>query len=420
MMENNYTEKYNKISKIIMINVFALITLSIYNYFIVSSIGGIFYCVLLYLNIFILCIDNKRIYYTDKHSNKIIVFYFAFSAIYILYFQFIYYDLNAKKILGINISSWVYNLIFLTPIIILAYFLLRNKDKTIHKLFIKMILLFTTITLILSLKVLYDYPNAIRSITWTTGNAFYEKQGLGGFGFVYSIPIIIPTLIIFIFNNKGRNKFLYIAFLTLCIVFILKANFTLALIVSIISILLSLFFTLSGKIRFLFLMLILPFIILLIDKTLISDLLINLSRKFDSYFIKNRLIDLSNIILGNNNIQSERLILYNKSINAFEKSPIFGIFIFDKTYQLSEHSTMLDLLGGSGFIGTLPFILCMYEFYKKSKEYILNTKLRDALKASWIVAIIISFINPILSTAQILFFLLIFVPLSSNLVSEEE
>ncbi|EPB8151628.1 TPA: O-antigen ligase family protein [Clostridium perfringens] len=275
---------------------------------------------------------------------------------------------------------------------------------------------------ILTLRVLYTYPLAAKILaTGISSGEQYLLKGASGFDVLYSTVIFIPSLLFLISNLKGIKKIFLIVLLCILLVYIYNCAYATAILVTVITIFVYLFLN-SNKIIKIFLFI--PIILLgifIINENAIYNLLIYFSNIINIEQVSIRFHDIANMIkysdTGADSLS--RLSLYMDSIKAFLISPFIGVFYFEPNYQLSGHSTILDILGGTGLIGFFSYICTIIYSYKSSIKYILNNRYRNCIFSSYIAFIFISILNPQFASPNVLIILLIIVPVAPSIIYKQ-
>ncbi len=193
---------------------------------------------------------------------------------------------------------------------------------------------------------LIENPGAIKK--WD-GNTNIASMNLAGYYFVYAVPIIISVLSIIMLQFKGIPRWISIVAVILGIIFLVNAQYTLAILIAIIGVLFQLFrnirntlnkilFALAAVAVALFLPQILAYVIRIIPSQQVS---LRLSEILD--FLVGRGADGYNL--------NGRLTLYGDTIKAFLQSPFIG----NRRLDFDGHATFLTVLADTGILGGIPF-----------------------------------------------------------------
>lgn len=262
-------------------------------------------------------------------------------------------------------------LLFFFPVLCTFYFYKKEQYGYLSKIayFMLIIMGITSITTYFGL---INHPEIARILaTGQDSGAIMESinRNIGGFHFIYCFALAAP-LYIWGINNKFKNRFLkfFLNLLVICFAFmvLIKAQYTLGLLLWCIAIIFSL---LIKKISF-FKLLIVNCVILFAFfsfSTEISRLFLHLAEAVNSDIISQRFVEISTAIVGQTSSTSDmalRTEAYTNSFNAFLQHPIIGGWLYDGTN--GGHSFILDLLarGGIVFGGyILGLLVLLTKFY---------------------------------------------------------
>lgn len=327
-----------------------------------------------------------------KQRGKIIKFIFSCATVAILY-QILTIPITirganaASKYLYSNFSQYL--LVFFP----LAFFYRTNKLATANQIKIIVgVILITAIALIqAALKFAAINPDILHSMNQDV----LENAGvtLQGFNFVYAFTFLIITCFVLIKRSNSKIiKYLSIGALIYFIYFLLKAQFALAFVTTLISCFYLYYITTRNKDGRLFVIIGLGALIFLTPYILES--LIDLTQ--DLNVLNVRLKEIYDSISGNHAEDSDmqaRFDLYGKCIVAFFDSPIIG----NKYLPFNGHSTFLLAFAYLGIFGGV-LICCM--FYKGSKfiQSILGDNKYLYFKPLMCQIILMGITNPIHST----------------------
>lgn len=258
------------------------------------------------------------------------------------------------------------------PIFYLAY--LKNKSFGCGKSSLKLIywlIPFILLTNYSTIKALLLNPWAARGAGNFNESMGFEltQEGVGGYGFIYFLVVLIPILIA-ILNQESilrkRNKIIgYIIFL-IFIVNIILSNYTTALLLLILSMLLRILgYKILGKYKIIY---IIFFSIFLLFSTQLVEFTLNfIIRLFAGSSNADRLLEIAKFLFNNEigNSSSARVNVFTISITTFLQNPIFGIIVdtntftqIDKLSGLGNHSQLLDTFALYGLgIGLLQLYI---------------------------------------------------------------
>ncbi|WP_264229501.1 hypothetical protein [Acholeplasma laidlawii] len=322
---------------------------------------------------------------------------------FLFYLQDDHTDFTIVNMIGAHYTLFV----TMYPIIILSSMGLKKVDKNALYNFIIFICIITSISTIIGA---YSFETPTRELATPFNpvlDNFYQSLNIGGYGFVYSMVLLIP----FIFKKFMRKKsIINISILLLFLFMIVKSEYTIAIILTAITLLLSLIINLkkaTSKI-----LIILVVFLIIINLEYIIQIGIDYFSTF-SGSVSSRLSFILDILKsrGNNSSFNElnlRFDLYRISVDTFVKSPFFGR-MFDHRMQLSGHSESLDFIAHSGIFGISIFI--GITMYIKSKLNCFPNK-ENSTKVMYFIAILLSTINTFL--APEFMFMMLLMPIIYN------
>lgn len=188
--------------------------------------------------------------------------------------------------------------------------------------------------------------NAIRQ--WEQFSELTQGN-IGNYYFVYAIPIIIAIFAVCMQNLKIGGKIFNLAIIVFLFYFLIKAQYTLAILIAMLGIILQIFFSIkniAAKVIFL--------IAATVGMFFVPSLFLFVSENISSEQISVRFKELYEFF-GSGNADgynlNGRLTLYKKTIIAFFQSPIWGT----RSLDFDGHATYLTVLSDTGLIGSIPF-----------------------------------------------------------------
>lgn len=300
-------------------------------------------------------------------------------------------------------------LAFCVPMACGAYYHTNPQDEYQKQLF-SFTVICTVITCITTIVGLILFPMAAREMSMGSGNyTNYRDYNIGGFGFIYSLVVIIFLLIIITKEKTFRrnyHKILYVGTIAICSIAILEAQYSWAIILLVFTFAFSLIE--KKHIRFGVFALLCIGAYLMLSTNLIVDFLrmINtLSNKmgFEMFSWKSMNIINSLTGVGYSNFEEGRIALYEKALNAIAIHPIFGNVIFGQTSNMiSDHSELLDFTACFGAIGLVFLIYFLISYFAKYKASIGDDRL-SAMVIDYckIIIIICAVINQVFIATNI-------------------
>ena len=274
----------------------------------------------------------------------------------------------------------------------------------------KKLLLFFTYALMA-----YVFINTLREMIANPGItrlweefAKISESNIGSYSYVYSIPFIAVIFGMFLLKAKSVIvKAIYFAGIVVCIYFLLLAQYTLALLITVIG-LVVLFVQVydSVSIKALIVCLVVAFFVLapyvfswLADRVPSEQMSIRL-REISDFFSSG---DVSSENLGG------RMTLYIKGIEYFFRSPLYG----HRILQFDPHATILNILSDTGILGFVPFMYVITGCNKVARS-LLGESAR-LFTPMFFMLIAMGLTNPIHSATQISFAVWFIAPLTIDL-----
>lgn len=309
---------------------------------------------------------------------------------------------RALKILFAKFNQYSYQLI---PFAIM-YRLVSKGSLSQQRIFLVCSAVFFTITLVATNIFLNVNPGAIRSFHNTDFDQ-EELVGLGNFFFVYGAAALIPSLgLVFQYSKKKIYKIIAALIIVYIFSFLLKAQFSIALLIPLICLLYLYYINLPKGQRRNFwiftplLFLILPFFFKLVADYVGADNDIH-DRFMELYYVFT-FQDSTNTTQDG----ASRMMIYWDTIKAFVSSPIWGTKI-----NFDPHSTFLGMLADLGLLGFVPYIIMFYFMTKRIYRYLDIENNKPLYKVSLLFILMMGLTNPIHSTSALQFVIWCIAPL---------
>lgn len=375
-------------SKKIGISNIAVLFLSIYYAWFFLPVLRISFNTSLYKNLFFLCfvigVSLLFLNYVISTGGKIkltfnilvpIIIYMLVMSMFVM---FNYYD--ASKHIRVSFTFWGTALI---------YFLL-SYNPSLQRAFGRFLLILFIINFITSFIGVYFNPSAARALTNALKSTeaieediYLSKRNISSIYLFQSLVVIAP---IFIFMVKKKIKtFWAITAVILIFIAILKASFTISLLLLMAGIGLSLIYVkgIAGKV----LLVLFSFILVLLPW---SSIFGYLSDVIDNSYISTRLHDLS-VYFSEGNITgtvSARFNVYISSFMTFIRHP-FGIgahYSYNKLENgIGYHSQILDDLARYGVFALAFYIVFLTQYFKLLKKQWVKINMEEAVFPIFIV-----------------------------------
>lgn len=189
------------------------------------------------------------------------------------------------------------------------------------------------------------------------------QKAIGGYSFVCAMPLFVSSL--FYLFLKHRNvimKILSVFLILFILSFIIKTQYSIALIAGILGILSSIFIFVRKQYRF----------FCIIGLTVLFFSLPSILEFFISRVegdVHLRMIEIRNFIqtgdLGDDDMAS-RFSLYGKAIVSFIESPLWGNYKLD----FNAHSTIFEVLASLGVLGIVPLFISLKRSFRLMNSFV--------------------------------------------------
>ena len=217
----------------------------------------------------------------------------------------------------------------------------------------------------------------------------YYRQGVGGYGLMYSQVCALPMIVAWTFNafRNGKIKFV-IGFIWAIsyFVFLFNSGYTIAAVASIAGIIILFFYRRKSPV--LAVIITLLFILLMIRligyNTAVREWLLNF---FDGTKVAKKIEDIYLSITTEETADSiaERISRYQASISAILRYPVIGGLWFRQSG--GGHSIILDIFAKYGLFGGYVFIKMAFGFTAELKKYAQTIKDYRIANALFVVAL---------------------------------
>lgn len=360
-----------------------------------------------------------------KHSKDIL--WLAASALFLTAQLCIVYTVGLQNF--VVLFPQVFMIFF--PFIVVYYLKKRLENREIIILLFLLFLL-PIITSVINIYWLHNNAFTARALGYGEADENYLRRamsyGIGGFGFNYGLLFYIAGLCyaIKLINNKALKMML--------LVFILLASYTLFLsryLIAFVLLLLSLFIFLSDTIlskiqtkskkniskQIFSLLLLLILVFFLFQQSILEFLQQFLTEKnYEDYAGKLQAIQSVFQYSNLENAELGRIDDYNKAISTIFQSPFIGIRA-DNHYEISGHSTILDIMADSGVPVALIFLAVFIFFIQKSSWPSKNSK-KSYYQYTYFILFLLALLNKLIHVREAFLFLAIF-PLLESLETQE-
>ncbi len=238
-----------------------------------------------------------------------------------------------------------------------------------QKWFITAVFLMCIVFNITTLIGLAEEPNIMRVLAKNVEDgASYARRGIGGYGYMYTIIVLIPFAIKYLFDEDNKPISRIIAGMFLVTGYILAFNsqyFLVILIAIFIPIMLIVFRIKKQKTKIIMVFsFIVIFLLLFFNADIILELIMKPMSSTSAIYKKlDALYDMIHGISIEDTEFSGRFDRYVQSINMVLESPFWGKFSF---IYCGRHSSLLDFLAQYGLIigGVLCYVIYILPFNK--------------------------------------------------------
>lgn len=254
----------------------------------------------------------------------------------------------------------------------------KNKDKRYN--FIKIVKLIEwvyPVWMLITLKAYSSIPNISRILANNNNEnvAKWSRQGIGGYGMIYSL-VFYNIILLYLLINKKRNNILTVLNYILSLMTIILAGYSIALIAIMIG---SSLIIIIRKKNFQNIILalgifIIIYIIFIVFREEIFSSLLNLTQ---GTMYEQKAIDIISSFYGDGaqGTLESRTVLYEYSWKVFLNQPLIGTAL-SRNFMFGGHSFFLDMFAKFGILGGIPFLYLILYFpikcIQKNKEFSLS------------------------------------------------
>lgn len=331
--------------------------------------------------------------------DKMIINMFGITVLIVFFNLIVYYSQWSNYINLYSKSYWLF--IFWFPYVQALYYI-KFADASILRKLLKLFIALLVITSITTIIGSFRFDDVSRILASSSASKIYNWYNIGGYGFIYSLVLAIPGIIYIYHESKNKKYLIVLALFYFCII---RGEYTIALLLSLPSLILLISWKKSvkrlvqiGVISILFFQLF---------RYQFAKIILALSHFFSRLnvnFLDYRLMQLYNSIIlgemkGGLNVRAN---LYEMSFNSFIENPIAGnLFTTSSTGAIGGHSEILDLLGGAGLLGVSIFSLLIFLHILTINKALRGTKLKSYTLYIMALFIIIGFVNTLFVTTEI-------------------
>lgn len=195
-----------------------------------------------------------------------------------------------------------------------------------------------------------------------------NQQDIANYHFIYAIPVLISVISIVMLRIKGIAKPISLALILVGIVFLVNAQYTLSILITIIGVLVQLFRNIRSTLsKALFVLAMLAVAVFL--PTILEIAIAAIPHEQVTERLREIHAFLTGQGAGGYNLNG-RLTLYGKTILAFFKSPIWG----HRHLNFDGHATFLTILSDTGILGGIPFYALFVTICREVKSQLKESR----------------------------------------------
>lgn len=299
-----------------------------------------------------------------------------------------------------------------------AMYIIQNEKKQLGRVLFVIFVVLQIITCVTTCKGLIRFPDASRmqamgEASEASEYILYRSLNIGGFGFIYTLAVSFPLIVFSWMSRKelsnGKNglfmNVIIISILLLVFWTILQSQYTIALIITILSFSL-LFIRTKASIRKLVIMLIIGTTLFSFLKPVIGEGFIFVSKQVPSELVQSRVNDIGLSLLDKRTEGDDfdvRNIVWRKSWTIFTEHP-FGTW----GGATGGHSLWLDSLALYGILGLIAIVILIHSAYNRLIIPLKEWKLYNCAVFVFAWFILTALFNPHIYTNVILFIMPVF------------
>ncbi len=314
-------------------------------------------------------------------------------------------NLALKRLL----SKFNQNIMFFSPVFISERIIKKatHKQKKYITLFFCFIFAYVIINTTIEL-----FNNEAATRAW----ANFEEQNendVGTYAYIYAVPIVTTAFVSLVFKTKiTLYKTLLIIATVALIVFLVMAQYTLALIIAIIGIVLQVNKNLEKQTTKIMLWMVMIFMTLFLSRIInFFASIIPLQQ------VSERLYEIADFFESGDatgyNLNG-RLTLYWKTIVAFFKSPIVG----NQSLGFDGHATLLTIPADIGIFGAAAYYVILKNARAHVRDFL--DKSDKQFISAFICLVCMGFTNPIHSALPLAFASWVVVPMIIYTIGEKD
>ena len=278
----------------------------------------------------------------------------------------------------------------------IGFWVAKNPNSTAARKFFGIIVLGYAITAVTTIVGNAVFPQASRYLASVSSvDLLYQRyvsRNIGSFTFSYEVVLMLP-LLIYAIKEKTIPRFWSVALLVLSGIVVFVMEYTTALLVFAVSLLLFFIRRPTAKKIKIFVAMCITAVI--IGSTLFINLFEWLGQTIENEEIASRMLFIAELLEGRISDVSAsgvgRLEFYQTSLETFFNSSLLGGW---NEMPLGGHSFILDTLGNYGIFGGACIVAIYYALYRICLRPYKKEKIYPYLLWMYLVTIIMAIVNP--------------------------
>lgn len=359
--------------------------------------------------------ENRSLY-------RAVLIFIIFAVLYAILSVAFLKTAHNTTLLGIVIPVYTYNIIVNFPVWVANGILIARSISDDKKWMCKVIFWTTIYNIVITMLALYADPNYVRNSSAgiiDSSVSVYKIYGAMGYELSYSIAILVPMF--FLMGKEYDKRWYLLSFLGTF--FVIKSGFFIAIVAMSLNIILSISMSIKRNyIRYMLIgAVIIAGIYLAINQTIIGTILLRISSSMEIGDLQRRIYQVGSMLsfrdyTGDSLVRFE---LYERSIKGIIQSPVIGNLIFNSSFQLSDHSTILDTWAGYGILPTVMFIYSIIKMAEYSKKKTNSITGSNVVMSGYIVLIFIGLFNQLFVAPLIMLVPMVALPVFASLISRK-
>ncbi len=353
--------------------------------------------VVLCFYIFLNAKRKKNTLYTENNTNKLLIAWLGFAAVYSLIFALAGKTLTQVSFLGVfSLPHQVYNMLFaamyLPALILVAKNLTEEERKILSTVLIGIFFLVSLFNLIVTI----SNPELVKNEAYNEGTSLFTL----GYSGSYNLALVTPFLLYKAKNSKYKVLFWGMAICN--VVSIFYGGYFIAVLATIVALVCYKLLTIKNrKVSIATSGLFIVLMIFFFTSGALEDFMWYLAERIPVDVIRKRCEEIARYLAGDTVVDKGdttfRIYIYQDTFRNFLKHPILGNYIFGNYNCQWDHATILDLLSVGGIFLAGLFFAFLVMGYHFVGTLLPDDRARHTLLASIIVYIFIATINSAMS-----------------------